>query len=413
MLASALCLIHALPASGAQRSQEIGLLRALETASLLVIGRVGEVTALPHVGYAARFSVERVLRTDGDASQMTGQQIELAWEEPSRGIQPRLSAGQRVVMALEAAPTASIWKQRIPNPERRAALHAIAARGQGYLQGASFATLGALEHYLALTGAARRGEAGANQLSHLAARAPVRLALDAVERLRSQSELIAALTPPAGQALIAALLRVDAEAVTTATLRLIEAERPSVLLSLLDAKIGGMGIEAPWRLLAARAALQEGIPEELAKQLLESGTEEQRVTATRWAAGPRAGERLRSLMLGDRSAAVREAALLRLAGTEGAASSSDILQGLEDSEPSVRYAAARTLAAFGVEVLPDLRRTIDRGSPEASKMAVLAISLMTGSEARNALEQLAVEHADKVVRAIARVSLGRPLDEAH
>ncbi|MBW2243454.1 MAG: HEAT repeat domain-containing protein [Deltaproteobacteria bacterium] len=412
-LAALFCSILALPASGATRSAEVGLLRALETASLLVIGQIDEVTPLLHMGYAAHLSVERVLRPQSDASRLAGQSIEFVWEETSPRIRPRLSAGQRVVVALEPGPTASIWKQRIPDPARRAALRSLAAGGQGYLQGASAGMLGALEHYLALTQAARRGEAGATYLSQLAATAPPRLALDAVLRLKHEPKLIEALTPAAGEALIAAMLRSDADSTARMALQLVEEERPAVLLPLLEARIGSLGAKAPVPLLAARAALQDGLPADLEEQLMESGSEEQRKTAVRWATGPEAGERLRHAMLRDRSPAVREAALLRLARLEGSTAASDLLQGFEDREPSVQYAAARALASFGPEVLPDLRRAIDRGSPQGSKAAVVAITLMPGGEARHALEELARDHEDPAVRALARISLGQPLDEDH
>ncbi len=402
-----------MPASGAQRSAESGLLRALETASLLVVGEIEEVTPLLHVGYAAHLSVERRLLGKGDASRMKGQSVEFVWEEASARIPPRLSAGQRVVVALEAGPTASIWKQRIPDPTRRAALRSLAANGQGYLQGVSAGALGALEHYLALTQAARRGEAGATYLSQLAAAAPPRLALDAVLRLKDEPKLVASLTPSAGNALIAAMLRSDADATARMALQLVEQERPAVMLPLLEAKIGNSGVDAPAALLAARAALQGGLSGDLEEQLMESGSDEQRTTAARWAKGPEAGGRLRNAMLRDRSPAVREAALLRLAHIEGLTAASDLLQGLEDREPSVQYAAARALASFGAEALPDLRRAIDRGSPQASKAAVVAITLMSDPEARTALEELASDHEDPAVRALARISLGRPLDEEH
>lgn len=381
------------------------MLRALETAPLLVVGRVEDVTPLLHVGYAAGFAVGRVLRGASDASLKNGQRIELVWEEPSPQLRPRLGAGQRIVVALDTAPTASIWKQRIPDSARWAALYALAARGQGYLQQASAGTLGILEHYLALSDAARRGEAGATYLSQLAAMAPPRLALDVVERFRSEPALIEALTLPAAQALVATMLRTDAEAVADRALQLVEEERPAVLLPVLEAEIGGKGLAASSRLLAARAALEEGLPEGLEEQLLESGSEQQRVTAVRWATGPQASERLRYAMLRDRSAAVREAALIRLAGIEGAAATADVLQGLEDPESSVQFAAARTMASFGADALPDLRRTIDRGSPSATRAALAAISLMSGEEARTALEDLAENHGDDAVRGMARVIL--------
>lgn len=407
-----LALLAVAPQAGAAASGESGLLRALETAPLLVVGRVEEVTSLSHMGFAAGFSVERVLRGDDEAAR-AGRQIEIAWEELSPNIEPRLRKGTRLIVALGKAPRASIWQQRIPDAARRGALRALDANGLGFLAPGPASVLGLIEHYLALTTRARRGEAGATYLSRFAALAPPRLALDAVERLRSAPDQAQALTPPAAEALLAALMRTDAEAVSARTLRLVEEVRPAALGPVLDAQIQKSGGEARARLLAAQAALQGGLSESLEDAMLASDSEAERLTATRWAAGPKARERLRTMTLHDGSQAVREAALVRLVELEGAAALDVALRGLDDSGPRVRLAAINALASFGPETLNDLRVTIDRGSPEARKAAVVAVSMMEGEEAREELERLAEQHSDPAVRAVARITLGRPLDEEH
>ncbi len=390
-------------------SADGGLLRALEEAPLLVIGEINEVDSLAHAGQVAELVVERVLR--GEEDLKLGDRVELAWEESSPKLQPRLQRQDRLVAAAGPRPTASIWKLRVSDPARRARLRTLAAEGEGYVLRPSSEGLSVLEHYLRLTQAARDGDAGSVYLARLAASTPPRLAMQALERLQAQPERAAELPPVGAQALLAALLRTDAEEVVARAIDLVEVARPKALKPLLTRQIAASGESVPIPLIAAQAALSGGLPASLFSEMSRSISEAERLAAAQWAAGPRAKAQLRGRLSTDRSPAVREAALRRLVSLEGAAASDHLVLGLGDVAPNVRRVAVESLASFGPPVLPELRRAVDRGSSDASVAAVAAISLIPGEAALGELQDLADNHSDPAVRAIAGVALQRPLGD--
>ncbi len=372
---------------------------------MLIVGEVAEAERLAHAGHAAELVVERQLRGEEGAPLAMGDRIELVWEEPSAKLPGRLRRGERLVVAVEAGPTASIWKQRVPNAERRRRLRSIGARGEGYVRRPGADSLDSLEHYLALTTAARSGEAGTVYLTRLAAAAPPRLALDALERLQADPSRTQEIPPAGAQALLAVLLRSGAEDVVSAAIRLVEVARPPALAPLLAARIGAMGDAVPLPLLAARAALEGGLPDDMTRRMAASASEADRLAAARWAAGPKGASELRVRLTSDRSPAVREAALRRLVSLEGIAATDEAVHGLGDAAPNVRRVAVESLARFGPEVIPDLRRAVDRGSTDASLAAVAAISMIPGEASRRELEDLADNHADPGVRSLAELAL--------
>jgi len=390
-------------------AEEGGLLRALEGAPLLVLGEIDQVESLAHAGHAAVLVVERVLRAEEELK--LGDRVELAWEESSHKLAPRLQPQDRLVVAVGPRPSASIWKQRVSDPARREGLRALAASGDGYILRPSSEGLAALEHYLALTQAAREGDAGAVYLARLAASMPARLALEALERLQVGPTQTSELTPAGAEALLATLLRTDADEVVVRTVALVDVARPKALGPLLKRQIEASGENVPIPLIAAQAALKGGLSASLFAELSKSTSEAERLAAAQWAAGPKAKTQLRRHLSTDRSPAVREAALRRLVSLEGAEASDHLILSLGDGAPNVRRVAVESLASFGPPVLPELRRAINRGSSDAGLGAVAAMSLIPGQAARNELEDLAENHNDPAIRAMAGVALQRPLDD--
>ncbi len=395
------------------------MLAGLETAPGHVVGEVQRVTALPHAGYLASLSVTRVMVGDLALAQST---IEVVWEEPAPSLPPRLVSGGFVLVGVEPLPTASIWRVRVPDAERRAGLLALAGRGQAYLVRPSQSELAALEHYLALSSQARHGDAGVIHLSSMAATSQPRLALPCLARLRglvafSREEPLVA----ASRSLVAALLRGAAEAskaqdeerrVGRAALALIEDRRPSPRRPAISAGIARRGDDVPAILYAAVGVLDGSLPDALALELLSSSSKQRRLAAARFASGAKARLRLRELLHADRDADVRAAAVGRLLELESQVALPDAIRAFDDPAPEVRSRAARSVAALGDGVLSELRYVSESGSRRAAQTAIATLSMM-GQEAHALLAELAKELPDEGLRALAGIAVGLPIGERH
>ena len=202
----------ALVAPDAARGQgaqtRTALVESFETAAAVVVAEVSRVTPLEHGAYLAALDIESVLI--GPAALPNN--IEIAWEEPALSLPARLRRQQRIVVALEAVGSASIWRQRIPDVARRNAVLSIAGRGSAYFDRPSAADVSALAHYLALSPAAREGDAGVAHLARIAASASPAFAIASLRRLDALATFDSNLTPTAATALTAAVLRLDGEA---------------------------------------------------------------------------------------------------------------------------------------------------------------------------------------------------------
>lgn len=397
------------------------LVESFAAAPGLLIGTVAEVERVAHGGWLAAIRVERVLRSR-DETQKAPKSIEVAWEEPAPSLPSRFDVGRRLLLAIEALSTASVWKQRVPNGERRASLYSVAANGNAYLDRPSGEELSNLEHYLALSEDARRGNAGVVYLVALAARSQPRLALSGIAQLGRLKEISEHLGPGEARGLCDALMREGRSegqfrgtaegAVAEAALALIERLRPEALRPVLQSRIAGLSPDAPAILYAALGALDGEIPDAVAIQLLSSSSPEHRLAAARWASGVKGRERLRYLLRQDPEPSVRAAAVRRLLQLEASEALPDAIRCLDDPAGSVRLAAARSIATIGPEAIPELGYLVESGTEEGVQGAIVTLSLM-GNEAHEMLAEISEHHSDESVRLLAGIAIGRPLGHAH
>ncbi len=265
------------------------LLRAAETATATLAGAIRDPQRLDAHGWAAEIEIERVL-----AGEIAARPQRIAWEERATSRPARFAQGDRVLLALEPLPPGSLWTHRFP---KRGAL-AVAADGFAFLRSPDPRTLALLESYLALPTASRREPAGMAALARLAAGADPALAVSALERLAGVPGLSGRLDEEARDALIAALsdeqrpLGLREKVLDLAAGARLDALRPAV------ASLARPGAPLEAASLAALAAIDGGIPDARARELLARPEAEVRAVATRHGASP---ERLAALLRSDPS----------------------------------------------------------------------------------------------------------------
>lgn len=386
------------------------LIGAMEAAPATVVGEVLEVQQLDTHGYLGRLRVESALV--GKAAP--GLELHIAWEElaPSRAV--RFAEGDRVLMALEPLPGASIWLGRIPDPDLRTRTVSPALAGDAFLRNPSPGSLDLLSHYLMLEPGIREGPTGVSYLAWLAAVAELPLAASAVARLAEVPALDERLEADGAEALVVALLRTDAPAaLQDALLALVEKRRLETLRPALRAQVPADAPPPPL-VISALASLDGGLTHEELARLAEGETSvEERRVAARWARGTEAADLLARLVRDDPDPAVRSNAVARLVELEGAGGASRAAAALYDPEPAVRTSAATSLGSLGAAAVPELVTVTERGDRDAAQAAVAGLLLTRSAEGDEALRQIAKDHPDPGVRNLARLALGEDPTGGH
>lgn len=410
----AIFVMSGLPATAG--SPSAGLISTLETAPAVIVGTVSSVSPLKHAAYLARVDVERDLRpgaVDDDASTAPDEVV-VVWEEPAPSLPARFEAGHFVLLALEPMPTASIWKARLPDAALRGRALAIAESGNAFLRRPSSFDLTTLDHYLALSGDAREGDAGSIRLADLTAGGSPDLARAAWSRLETILAGRSRPVPPrAATALVTALARTDAGDLPDRIVAWIDRARPQELRPPLDARLAAEDDDSkpvPW--LSAAAALDGELAPTSTMDLAASPDEARRLLAARRAGGDVAPKILPGLIRDDPSPAVRAAALARWVALRGELAMPETLRALEDPVASVRMQAAESMAGFGSPAIYPLVDETHRGTPDSARIAIVALSMM-GEEARIELVTIAETHEDEAMRTLARVALGLPIGDIH
>ena len=387
---------------------EGNVLDAIESAPIVVVAEVENVTRLAHAGFQADLVVRRSLHR----GQVVADSMTIAWEEPAPSLAPRFEAGRRVLVAAVPLPTASIWRLRVPDEVARRDLVGLAGDGAGYLLRPSMGELEVIEHFLAVDVDARLGDAGALYLARLCAVGGSRLAVAAARRLTDFHRLSDHLTPAAAHAIVDALVRPGMRELESALLEMLSTHRPPALQRPLEARIKARQGGIPSSLYAALGVIDGRLDDDVSERLLASQTPRDRETAVRHASGPRAQAMLRRLIRRDESAAVRAAAVHRLATLDGVDALPDLLRGLEDPAAAVRLASAKAAAGLGSEATAALHEMAMRDSSEAARAAVAALS-MVGATARALLADLSTQHADAGMRTLATIAIGQPIGDRH
>lgn len=384
----------------------VKLFEALERAPLAVVAHVRAPRRLDGESFVAELEISLVLR----GRMAHGTVVPVAWEELAHERPTRFAAGDRVLLALEPLSGASIWRQRIPDPEERLRTFGIGSRGDGFVREPSSGAVELVEHFLALPRQLRDGNAGVAHLVLLAEGAEPVLAKAALERLASVDELDRTFDPTTAARFVRVLLR-DPPELGAAALDLVGGRH----LSSLRAPLGEIATadgRGPAPAYDALARLDGELPPVLAQRLLaRNDSPAHRALAARYAPDAADAHLARLLRL-DPSPQVRGAAVTRLVELRGVDEIDRVLFALGDPEPSVRTQAMLAVASLGDAAVPALRRVVDSGTPEAARTAVGALRA-TGPEGVRALAAIADEHPDESVRTLARIALGRPIGHGH
>jgi hypothetical protein len=383
----------------------VHLFRALERSPLSVVATLVSPRALDGEAFAGTLAVELTLA--GEAQR--GARLELAWEELARARPVRFADGDRVLLALEPLPGASIWRQRLPDPAERLRTFGIAERGDAFVRDPSTGAIQLIEHFLALPAELRDANPGVAHLVRLAEMAPQTLAAAALERLSEVDALDRALDERSSARLAKVLLRDPG--LSRTTLELIERRR---LESLRPALLGRASPDGsgPAPVYEGLGRLDGSLPAALTVALLERvDSAPHRVVGARYAAVS-ATERLARLLRQDGSPEVRAAAVSRLVELHGVEEIDRVLYALEDPDPTVRARAMLAVGELGGEAVPPLRRVVEVGSPRAARTAVGALRA-AGRDGTRALSEIAESHPDEGVRDLARIALGRPVGHRH
>ncbi len=384
-------------------------MEALESAPVALVGVVAEPRAIDAHGHGALLRVESSL----SGSPPPGALLRIGWEELAASRAPRFAEGERVLIALEPLPGASLWATRFPDPKERSQVFGVAMRGEAFLRSPASGDIDLLRHYLKLAPRDREQALGVALLVELAARSNPPLALGAVERLARHTALAEQLDADAASRLVVALLRSDAgPELSWQLLDLVARQRPPALRAPLEALASGEAL-APPVVFAALAALDEEVDPDRTERLLAASAPAYREVAARNASGPDAPELLARLSRSDPAAEVRAVAVERLVALGGISALDPALATLHDAEPSVRGSAARALGTLGASAVPGLRGVVDGGDPDAARAAVVALHLTGASEANLALEEIAESHRDEGIRALAEIALGREVGDRH
>ena len=351
-------------------------------------------------GWRATLLVERVLAGAAPSADA----LAIGWEERASQRPARFADRDRVLVALEALPSGSLWSARFPKRDA----WAVAARSEAFLRDPDAETLEALGAFLALPSEQREQAPGVSALVALAARGEAQVAASALGRLDRIPGLEA---------------RVAEGAAATWSRLLADGSRPLELRRqalALAGRRGLRGVEPALAALAAQASplqgdavaalgrLRGGLPPEQARVFLASDDAAVRAGAVRHAGAAIDDATLRRLLAGDPAPAVRAAAVEALVERSGAAALEAVLPLLGDADALVRGAAVRSLATLGAEVVPAVSRVVWAPEAEASGLAgPLATLALAGPEGAVELARVASEHPDEQVRALALFMLGR------
>jgi HEAT repeat protein len=381
------------PAPGGER-----LLEASQQAPTTLLGSVRQPTRVDAHGWAAHLRVERVLVGDVAA----GSTLRMAWEELARGRPARFRDGDRVLVALDPLPGASLWRQRFPGGDVRV----VAARGEAFLLDPSAASTEGLAALLALLPGERDREAGVAARARLVAKAQPELARAALEELGAVPHLGRRLTPEALGLLAGAVGDPGRPQDLREALLGMVGRRRLVSLRELAVTWSQEGSALRASALAALAALDGGLPPEQLEVFLESDDPGVRAVAVWNAAGTPWERRLPGLLRTDPAPEVRAAVVETLLEARGEASIGTVSGALFDRDTEVREAAVRGLSGLGPAAVPTLENLVERrqGDEVTTPLAALA---MAGPSGRMALERIASLHRDEDVRALARAMMGR------
>ena len=374
------------------------LLRGVESAKRVVVAKVVDVGRIDTHGYGATFAVERDLATDMPAA---GETLRIGWEELAPDRPARFRNDERVLVALEALPGYSLWRQRFPNGDALA----VAERGTAFLLDPDDATIASVARYLRIDPSEREQASGIEALAGIVEAAAPPLAEGAAAQLGAIPGLGSKLRQPAAAALGAAIeSSAQTENLRRALIRLAAAHRLDGMREWI-ARVAEAGPPLAGEAWAALLAIDASLPAPTVERLLGSGDPSVRAVAVRASVGTPQATRALALARSDPAPEVRIAAVEALIPAQGPGSLEVGYAALFDREPTVRVAAAQAVGKLGADVVPHLRElALARSGRDAN--GPLGALAFAGAEGQGVLLELSQTHPDESTRGQARLLLG-------
>ncbi len=374
------------------------LLRGVEHAKRTAVAKVVDVGRIDTYGYGATFAVERDLATD---TPVAGETLRVGWEEFSPDRPARFRKGERLLVALEALPGYSLWRQRFPNGNA----FAVAERGTAFLRDPDDASITTLARYLRIDPSEREQAPGIEALAGIVEAAAPPLAEGAATRLGEIPGLGAKLRQPAAAALGAAIeSEARQEDLRRTLIRLAAAHRLDGVREWI-ARVAEAGPPLAGEAWAALLAIDGSLSAPTVERLLGSADPSVRAVAARASAGTAQAARALALARSDPASEVRIAVVETLVPAQSPGSLEVGFAALFDREPTVRVAAAQAVGRLGADVVPHLRElALARSGRDAN--GPLGALAFAGAEGQGVLLELSQTHPDENTRGQARLLLG-------
>lgn len=363
-----------------------------------MVAKVTDVGRIDTSGFGATFAVERDLAND---SLPAGEALRVGWEELAPDRPARFLEDERILVALEALPGYSLWRQRFPDGNA----FAVAERGTAFLVDPDDATIASLGRYLRVDPSEREQAPGIEALAGIIEVAAVPLAEGAATRLGDFAGLGSRLRQPAAASLGAAAESASRpEELRRTLIRLAGARRLDGMRESL-VRIAEAGPPLAGEAWAALFAIDGSLSPQTVERLLGSGDPGVRAVAARASAGTPQAARALSMARSDPAPEVRIAVVEALIPAQAPGSLEAGYAALFDREPTVRVAAAQAVGKLGADVVPRLRElALARSGRDAN--GPLGALAFAGAEGQGVLLELSQTHPDENTRGQARLLLG-------
>lgn len=391
------------PPVGGQR-----LLPAAESATSVVVGRIGAVDRIDQHGRAASLDVVRVVR--GEVAE--GASLRIAWEELAKSRPQRFQPGDLILVGLDPLPSGSLWDQRFPGARASGEVAAVAAAGEAYLCHPTDTDADLLATYLTLPVGKRQETPGMTALARMAATASPGPAASALARLESLGDITSGLDAEALRWLEQAMLDIERPLSLRRELVRIAADRKVAGLRPAIDRLAGAGSDLRAEALTAVAVFEGGFEQQRVDELLASSAPELRAVGARFARSPASRPRLAQLVADDASSVVRAAAATSLMAVAGLDGFKEVVPALADADPAVRLAAVEAVSRLGDAAVAPLADLVRDGTLEQATGAVLALDQIGGA-GKPVLIEAATQHSDERVRDLAQLALGQMPGHEH
>lgn len=371
---------------------------------LLAAGEIQAPTKVDLHGYSAKLVVDQAL----SGHVHLGETLSIGWEELSEGRPARFDEKDRVLVCLEPMPNYSLWKKRFP--AEKGTVWAVCGRGQSFLRDPNGATTYLLRHFLGLGSSGVSDPAGQAYLGRLAAEGSEPVAFEAVKLLATNQAQLAdrATIDP----LLEAVRNPDRDRELRQQAFLVLGHRKAKDARERLEKLTVKGFDLRASAIHSVALIDGGIPKDTVQRYLSDEEAEVRGVAVLYSDKDDT-KTLRKILTEDPDTLVRILAINKVFQLYQIDALDDVLPLLGDPDDKIRAAAAKGSGGLGAPAIPRLKEVALGDNFRAAQGAVLAISL-TGKAGMETMGDLAHNHPDKRIQALAKFTLGEaPSPDPH